>query len=96
MSPRSTSDADGLLLLDGMLYTEFRKCITHIVLDTYDALNTSVVVRDRASFFVLLNILVGHFMDPTAFADQKHYMDMFKKPFKTSNKFYNSTLHMYT
>ena len=76
------SEIAALSLPDGMLYTEFRKCLNDIVLDTYDGLLSSVPNRDRQNFISLVNDLVGHFTDPTSFADQKRYMDTFTKPYK--------------
>ena len=80
------SEPDGLSLPDGLLYTEFRKCLEDIVLDTYNSLLLGVVPCDRASFLDLINELIGHFTDPTAYADQKQYMDTYKKPFKLTVK----------
>ena len=34
----------------------------------------------------MINELIGHFTDPTAYADQKQYMDTYKKPFKLTVK----------
>ena len=76
------SKLDGLSLPDGLLYTEFHKCLEDIVLDTYDSLLLGVATHDRASFLDLINELIGQFTDPTAYADQKQYMDTYKKPFK--------------
>ena len=73
-----------LALTDGALFSEFRKCLGDIVLDTYDNLLASIQVRDRSNFILLVNDLVGHFADPTAFADQKRFMDTYTKPFKLS------------
>ena len=56
---------------DGLLYSEFPKCLEDIVLDTYDTLLLSVATHDRASFLELINELIAHFTDPTAYADQK-------------------------
>lgn len=42
------------------------------------------MVYKRVSFLLVLNELIGHFTDPTAFADQKHYMDTYKKHYKLS------------
>ena len=74
------SELDGLSLADGLLYTEFRKCLEDIVLDTYDSLLLGVATRD------LINELIGHFTDPAPYADQKQYMDTYKKPFKLTVK----------
>ena len=71
---------------DGLLYTEFCKCLEDIVLDTYDTLLLSVATHNHASFLDLLNKLIGHFIDPPAYADQKNYMDTYKKPFKLTVK----------
>ena len=60
------SELDGLSLPDGLLYTEFCKCLEDIVLDTYDSLLLGVATHDHASFLDLINELVGHFTDPTA------------------------------
>ena len=76
------SELDGLSLPDGLLYTGFHKCLEDIVLDTYDTLLLSVATCNHASFLDFLNELIGHFTDPTAYADQKQYMDTYKKPFK--------------
>ena len=75
-----------LSLPDGLMYTEFHKCLEDIVLDTYDTLLLSVATCDHASFLDLINKLIGHFTDPTAYADQKQYMDTYKKPFKLTVK----------
>ena len=80
------SEPDGLSLPDGFLYTEFRKCLEDIVLDTYDSLLLGVATHDCASFLDLINELIGHFTDPTAYTDQKQYMDTYKKPFKLTVK----------
>ena len=80
------SELDGLSLPDGLLYTEFCKCLEDIVLDTYDTLLLSAATHDHASFLELINKLIGHFTDPTAYADQKQYMDTYKKPFKLTVK----------
>ena len=77
------SEPDGLSLPDGFLYTEFHKCLEDIVLDTYNTLLLSVATHDHASFLDLLDELIGHFTNPTAYADQKQYMDTYKKPFIT-------------
>ena len=69
------SELDGLSLPDGLWYTEFHKCLEDIVLDTYNTLLLSVATHDHASFLDLLNELIGHFTNPTAYADQKQYMD---------------------
>ena len=75
-------DVDSLALTDGMKYTEFRKCVADIVLDTYDNLVAGIVNRNGANFVALLHEMIDAFAEPTAFADQKRYMDTFKKPFK--------------
>ena len=80
------SEPDGLSLPDGLLYTEFYKCLEDIVLDPYNTLLLSVATCDHASLLDLLNELIGHFTDPTAYADQKQYMDTYKKPFKLTVK----------
>ena len=72
------SEPDGLSLPDGLLYTEFRECLEDIVLDTYNTLLLSVATHDRASFLELINEIIGHFTDPTAYTDQKQYMDTYK------------------
>ena len=72
------SEPDGLSLPDGLLYTEFHKCLEDIVLDTCDSLLLGVVTCDCASFLDLINELIGHFTDLTAYADQKQYMDTYK------------------
>ena len=73
---------DSLSLLDGAKYAEYRKCLSDIVLDTYDTLLGNVVTRDSNNFMHLLQELINSFVDPTAYADQKRYMDTFKKPYK--------------
>ena len=73
---------DSLSLLDGAKYAEFRKCLSDIVLDTYDTLLGNVTTRDSNNFMHLLQELINSFVDPTAYADQKRYMDTFKKPYK--------------
>ena len=80
------SEPDGLSLPDGLLYTEFHKCLEDIVLDTYDSLLLGVATHDHASFLDLINELIGHFTDPTAYTDKKQYMDTYKKPFKLTVK----------
>ena len=80
------SELDGLSSPDGLMYTEFCKCLEDIVLDTYDTLLLSVATHDCASFLDLINELIGHFTDPTAYTDQKQYMDTYKKPFKLKVK----------
>ena len=80
------SELDGLSLPDGLLYTEFHKCLEHIVLDTYDSLLLGVATHDCASFLDLINESIGHFTNPTAYTDQKQYMDTYKKPFKLTVK----------
>ena len=80
------SEPDGLSLPDGLLYTEFRKCLEDIVLDTYDSLLLGVATHDHTSFLSLINELIGHFTDPTAYAYQKQHMDTYKKPFKLTVK----------
>ena len=78
--------ADSLSLPERQYYTEFRKCLEDILLDTFDNLLSAIPAPNRtaANFVILLNDLIGHFTDPTAFADQKRYMDTYKKPFKLS------------
>ena len=51
------SELDGLSLPDGLLYTEFHKCLEDIVLDTYsyDSLMLGVATCDHASFLDLIN-----------------------------------------
>ena len=80
------SEPDGLSLPDVLLYTEFRKCLEDIVLDTYDTLLLSTASHDCASCLELINESIGHFTNPTAYADQKQYMDTYKKPFKLTVK----------
>ena len=80
------ADSLGLENAPGQMYTEFRKCLNNIVLDTYDGLVANIQVRDQAHFLGLVNDLVGEFCNPTAYADQKRYMDTFKKPYKITVK----------
>lgn len=80
------SQLDALSLTPGMYYTEFRKCLDGIVLNTYDSLLATVVIRDENNFLFLLGELIGSFTETTAFADQKRYMDTFRKPYKMTVK----------
>ena len=63
-----------------MKYTEFRKCVGHIVLDAYNALVAAVAHRTGANFLALSHQLIESFVDLTAYADQKRHVDTFKKP----------------
>jgi hypothetical protein len=77
---------DSLSLPERMMYTEFRKCLEDIVLETYDNLLLGINHRTQNNFFILVNELIGSFTDPTAYADQKRYMDTYKKSYKTTVK----------
>ena len=77
-------ERDLLFLTVKMIYMEFRKCLSDIVLDTCDTLLVLVAIHTRDNFLFLINNLIGHFTNLTEYADQKRYMDTFKKPFKLS------------
>ena len=78
--------AHSLALQDGQLYIEFRKCLRDIVLECYDQIVDAIPVRNRANFEVLLTQLIAQFCKPTAYADQRRYMETYKKPFKLTVK----------
>ena len=80
------SEPNSLALPDKMLFGEFQKCLDDIVLEMFDSLLVDVEVRTMDSFQNLVYNLVEAFCNPTAFADQKRYMDTFKKLFKLSVK----------
>ena len=73
-------------LMDCCILNFIQKCLEDIVLDTCDSLLLGVATCDHASFLDLINKLTGHFTDPTAYTDQKQYMDTYKKPFKLTVK----------
>ena len=76
------TSVDALSLSEGQYYTEFRKCLRNIVLEAYDQIVDAVVNRNAVNFNVVLTSLISTFCKPTAYADQRRYMETYSKPFK--------------
>ena len=73
---------DSLGLSNVKKFSEFRKCVNFIVRDKYDNCRRGRPGNDEATFRQVCSDLIAQFCPSSSYADQKRYMEQWRKPLR--------------